>query len=90
MKMALQASPAGNVNESLSDSSQGKDGAASQTSHDQLKSMTFGANLDDQNSQLQKELSAQEMENQKGNFADVVVSRTLKYHILLTHRYLFE
>ena len=29
-------------------------------------------------------------EADKGNFADVVVSRTLRYHILLIHRYMFD
>ena len=52
--------------------------------------MTFGANANDQNSQSLKEMKPEEVQNTKGNFADVVVSRTLRYHILLTHRYLFD
>ena len=52
--------------------------------------MTFGANPDDKNSHSLKEKTPEEVQNTKGNFADVVVSRTLRYHILLTHRYLFD
>ena len=52
--------------------------------------MTFGANHGGQSSHSQKEMTPEEVQNTKGNFADVVVSRTLKYHILLTHRYLFD